>query len=216
MVLDALYTIRAKHTGEKEFCFCAMDILRLLSGDEDANYNSKMRGIIAESIRRLGAAESELMLIPNIRRVSEEKFIYRREHESEVFKGADDSKRYLKLPLEALKGAGTNGKAIFPMKPEWLKLKHYLVYRIALIYRMKKVKNRISFKELDDTIDPGFKENDRMKKKRFRQKLEEYLSYLLKIGYIYGYRIGVSEDNAGYFGISYIDINPIPEKGETT
>ena len=119
------------------------------------------------------------------------------------------------MRVESLGDIDSNGKAIFPVKEEWLKLKHYLVYRIALIYRMKKVKKRIYFNELKSTINLDFNESDRMKKKRFRQNLEKYLSFLKETGYIYGYEIKESGKNDGYFGISYIDINPLNIKERT-
>ncbi len=79
---------------------------------------------------------------------------------------------------------------------------------------MKKVKNRISFNELNNTINLDFNESDRMKKKRFKQNLDKYLTFLKKIGYIYGYEIKESEKYEGYFGIAYIDINPLKSKNE--
>lgn len=217
MVQDAIYTIRSKHKGDKEFEFTVMDILRLLSGDENVNYNSSMREIILETVKRLDCSNDGYLRINNLEFIGKEKFRYtnNKANETLVFKGADNQNRYLSLPVEALGGIDANGKAIFPVKEEWLKLKHYLVYRIALIYRMKKVKNRISFNELNSTINLDFNESDRMKKKRFRQNLEKYLSFLKETGYIYGYEIKESGKNDGYFGISYIDINPLNIKERT-
>ena len=73
---------------------------------------------------------------------------------------------------------------------------------------MKKTSNRISFENLNDIINLNFNASDRMKKKRFKESLKQYLDYLKTIGYIYEYNINESK-TCGYFGIQSIDINPL-------
>ena len=234
MILDAIYTIQEV---EKKTNFNSYDILVYLTGKSDPDPQSPVRDEINNRICKMilsniydnvknvkaDGTPWKYYLLPQIKQKGKNKHSYaidtgtEGEYNSYLFKYIQNQtvrKSIVMLPYNLLDGryAGKEKKnePIFPVKEEWLMIKYYLLYRIALIYRVKKINNIISF----DTMKKSLHLEkdvpvDRVKNMRFKSRIKAYMSFLKRKKYIKDFEIieSLPRDDVGYCGIKEIRIN---------
>lgn len=117
--------------------------------------------------------------------------------------------RTLMMPYKLIDGRDSNGKFIFPNTVKWLKIKYYILYRISYMYTVKMTSNHISLKKMKIMLCLSDEDASRPEKKRFRDRLKEYMDFLVRESYIREtYRIEPAGKNEeGYLGIKTIVIN---------
>ena len=234
MILDAIYTIQEV---EKKTSFNSYDILVYLSGKNDPDTKSPVRDEINNRIRKMISSNIydnvkkvhadgtpwKYYLLPQIKQKGKNKHSYaidtgtEGEYNSYLFKYIQNQavrKSIVMLPYNLLDGRYTGkekkNEPIFPVKEEWLMIKYYLLYRIALIYRVKQSNNIISFDTMKKSLH--LEEDvpvDRVKNMRFKSRIKAYMSFLKRKKYIKDFEIieSLPRDDAGYCGIKEIRIN---------
>ncbi len=225
MILDAIYTIQY---SMKKNVFSSYDVLKLLSGMEKPDNKSGLRNVIDDSIRNMmnnplyKNSTNKNVLLPQltIEAGNKTKLRYRINAEGKdgmkplLFdflnnpeEGMESS--ILKLPYPLIDGR-KDGKTIFPNTVKWLKIKYYILYRIAYMYKLKTTSHIINTANmrkallLDD-------ERSRTERKRFRDRLTDYLEFLKSENFINpdSHMINSTSPNEGYCGVKSIVINPV-------
>ena len=108
-----------------------------------------------------------------------------------------------KLPYLLIDGRNKEEKAIFPNTVKWLEIKYYILYRIAYMYRQKTTSHIINLTNMKDALFPknplfADEEISRTEKKRFRDRLSDYLEFLKSQDYILNHRCSSKTSEFGY------------------
>ena len=124
----------------------------------------------------------------------------------------------VEIPVEYLNPVyGTDGKekTVFPITVKWLMLRHYILYRIAFMYKVRRTNNSINFGRMDEVLRLSLIDErekpwsyNRMEKKRLRDSVGHFLAFLKKKHYVDGYELIETNDEEGYCGIKNILVNP--------
>ena len=233
MILDAVYTIQY---GKNKGVFTSYDVLKILSGMRKPDNKSGLRCVIDERIRHMMKtplfknSTNKNTLLPHltIEKGSKTKLCYRINNEGKdgmkpaLFdflnsaKDKDIKPSILELPYLLIDGRNKEDKAIFPNTEKWLEIKYYILYRIAYMYRQKKTSHIINLTNMKDALFPkdpqiADEEISRTEKKRFRDRLSDYLEFLKSKDYINpdSHMIKSDTEKEGYCGVKCIVINPI-------
>ena len=225
MILDAIYTIQY---SMKKNVFSSYDVLKLLSGMEKPDNKSGLRNVIDDSIKRMmnnplyEKPTNKNVLLPQltIEAGNKTKIRYRINAEGRdgmkplLFdflnnpeEGMEPS--ILKLPYPLIDGR-KDGKTIFPNTVKWLEIKYYILYRISYMYKLKTTSHIINIANMNKALLLD-DEKSRTERKRFRDRLTDYLEFLKSENFINpdSYMINSTSQNEGYCGVKSIVINPV-------
>lgn len=225
MILDAIYTIQY---SMKKNVFSSYDVLKLLSGMEKPDNKSGLRNVIDNSIRNMmnnplyNNSTNKNVLLPHltIEAGNKTKIRYRINAEGrdgmkpllfDFLNNPEEGmeRSILKLPYPLIDGR-KDGKTIFPNTVKWLKIKYYILYRISYMYKLKTTSHIINIANMKKALLLD-DETSRTERKRFRDRLTDYLEFLKSENFINpdSHMINSTSPNEGYCGVKSIVINPV-------
>ena len=233
-ILDVIFSLYSLNNGSG-FSFNSLDVLLIMLGNvpvlpigskvrfsetEPQFTKSKMRDEIDNRIREY-VNKNYLKGITVKHRKKYDSYSITGGKLGEVKESAVPSE-YMRFPIIALNDANENGGA-FPVKCEWIELKFYILLRIAKMYNIKTTTNRIKFQSVKKTAKgkvriPIPNPKNRMEKKRFISRLENFLNTLKEHKMIMDWDLvkhdGIADEIESYCGLAGIDINPGFMKGK--